>query len=167
MQTGRRFVGWAKSSDARSAADGVPTIQLSVWNKDGGHGARAPFPPLRVSQLKRADGEITQPQIGVAAFFPDPEQRPVQRLPQQVVALAHGNPDALAEKAALDKRPAGERAAFGGIGAVDPERQRDRIPENEIDLTAPQRQPQRLAPSRSASSLAKERSSASVNIALR
>src|ERR1700709_681091 len=26
---------------------------------------------------ERADGKITQPQIGEAAFFPDPEQRPV------------------------------------------------------------------------------------------
>src|SRR3954447_23031359 len=33
------------------------------------------------------DGKIAQPQIGIAALFPDPEQRPVQRLTQQVVAL--------------------------------------------------------------------------------
>src|SRR6195256_3774765 len=104
MQIGRRFVGWAKPSDARSAADGVPTIQLSVWNKEGGHGARAPLPTLRISFLERADGKIAQPQIGVAAFFPEPEQRPVQRLPQQVVALANRDADALAEIAALDKR---------------------------------------------------------------
>src|SRR5437870_10932757 len=68
--------------------------------------------------LKRADGKIAQPQIGVAAFFPDTKQRPVQRLPQQVVALAHGDADALAEIAALDKRPAREGAAFAGIGAA-------------------------------------------------
>src|SRR3984893_11562298 len=93
-------------------------------------------PPYEVTSgsLKRADGKIAQPQIGVAAFFPEPEQRPVQRLPQQVVALAHGDADALAEIGALDKRPAAERAAFAGIRAVDPERKRDRIAENEVDL---------------------------------
>src|ERR1700688_4248441 len=94
------------------------------------------------SLLKRADGKIAQPQIGVAAFFPEPEQRPVQRLPQQVVALAHGDADAFAEIAALDERAATEGAAVAGVGAVDPERQRDRVAENEIDFAAPQRQPQ-------------------------
>src|SRR5258707_2564297 len=94
---------------------------------------------------ERADGKIAQPQVGVAAFFPDPEQRPVQRLAQQVVALAHGDADALAEKAALDERPARERAAFGRVGAVDPERQRDRIAEDEVYLAAPQRQPHLVA----------------------
>src|SRR5580698_9647575 len=94
--------------------------------------------------LKRAHRKIAQPQIRVAAFFPDPEQRPVQRLPQQVVALAHGDADALAEIAALDERAARERAAIGRIGAVDPERQRDPIAENEVDLATAQRRPQRL-----------------------
>src|ERR1700721_3089758 len=94
--------------------------------------------------LKRAHRKIAQPQIRVAAFFPEPEQRPVQRLPQKVVALAHRDADALAEIAALDERAARERAAFAGIGAVDPERQRDRVAEDEIDLAAPQRLPQRL-----------------------
>src|SRR3954454_9558385 len=94
--------------------------------------------------LKRANGEIAQPQIGVAAFFPQPEQRPVQRLPQQVVALAHGNADALAEIPALDEWAAAEGAALGGIGAVDPERQRDGVAENEIDLAAPQRLAERV-----------------------
>src|SRR5712671_6280997 len=62
--------------------------------------------------LKRTDRKIAQPQIGVAALFPEPEQRPVERLPQQIIALAHGDADALAEIAALDEGPAGERAAF-------------------------------------------------------
>src|SRR4051812_39890292 len=70
---------------------------------------------------ERTDGKIPQPQVSEAAFFPDPEQRPVQRRPQQIVALADGDADALAEIAALDKRPARERAAFARIGAVDPE----------------------------------------------
>src|SRR6202790_4851470 len=94
------------------------------------------------SLLKRADVKVAQPQIRVAAFFPKPEQRPVQRLPQQIVALADGDADALAEIAALDKRSARERAALGGIGTVDPERQRDRVAEDEIDLATAQRQPQ-------------------------
>src|SRR6201981_1986211 len=94
--------------------------------------------------LERAHREIAQPQIGVAAFFPDPEQRPVQRLPQQVVALAHGNADALAEIAALDERAAGEGAAIRRIGAVDPERQRDAVAEDEVDLAAAKREPRRL-----------------------
>src|ERR1700741_4821012 len=92
-----------------------------------------------MTNSERADREIMQPQIGVAAFFPDPEQRPVQRLPQQIVALAHADADALAEITALDERTAGERAAIAGVGAVDPERQRDRVAKNEIDLAAAQR----------------------------
>src|SRR5437762_3485367 len=94
--------------------------------------------------LKRTDREIAQPQIGVAAFFPEPEQRPVQRLAQEVVALAHGNADALAKVAAFDERPARERTAFGGVGTVDPERQRDRVAEDKVDLATPQRQPHRV-----------------------
>src|SRR5216117_3952994 len=77
--------------------------------------------------LKRADRKIPQPQVGEAAFFPNPEQRPVQRRSQQIVALADGDADALAEIAALDKGPARERAAVARIGAVDPERQRARV----------------------------------------
>src|ERR1700689_4552046 len=97
-----------------------------------------------MTKLKRADRKIAQPQIGVAAFFPEPEQRPVQRLPQQVVALAHGDTDAFTEITALDERAAAEGAAVAGIGAVDPERQRDRVAKNEIDFAAPQTQPQRV-----------------------
>src|SRR3981081_3327626 len=62
--------------------------------------------------LKRTHRKIPQPQIGVAAFSPAPEQPPVQPLPQEVVALADGDADAFAEIAAFDERPAGERAAF-------------------------------------------------------
>src|ERR1700759_2327647 len=96
------------------------------------------------SHLERADGKIAQPQIGVAAFFPQSEQRPVQRLPQQVVALADRDADALAEIPALDERTTAERAAFAGVGAVDPEGQRDGVAENEIDLAAAQRLAQRV-----------------------
>src|ERR1700732_3748696 len=94
--------------------------------------------------LKRTDRKIAQPQVGIAALFPKPEQRPVQRLPQQVVALAHRDADAFAEVAAFDKRSAREHAAVTRIRAVDPERERDRIAEDEIDLAAPQRDAQRF-----------------------
>src|SRR3954469_21032785 len=87
---------------------------------------------------ERADRKIAQPQIGIAAFFPEPEQRPVQRLAQQVVALAHGDPDALAEIAALDERSAAEGATIAGISAVDPERQRNRVAEDEVNFAAAQ-----------------------------
>src|SRR5579859_186816 len=90
-------------------------------------------PPYR---SERAHREIAQPQIGVAAFFPDAKQRPVQRLPEQIVALAYRNADALAEIAALDERPAGEGAAIVRIGAIDPERQRNPVAEDEVDLAA-------------------------------
>src|ERR1700722_998478 len=96
----------------------------------------------RSHALKRTDRKIVQPQVGVAALFPEPEQRPVQRLPQQIIALAHGNSYAFTEIAALNKRPARERAAIAGVRAIDPERERDRVAENEIDLAAPQRRPQ-------------------------
>src|ERR1700728_4470404 len=81
-------------------------------SRDSGSGATAPARNDEAGNLERTDGKIAQPQVGVAAFFPDPEQRPVQRLPQQVVALAHGNPDALAEIAALDEGSAREGAAI-------------------------------------------------------
>src|SRR5205814_7059520 len=119
-----------------------PGRSANPESRDSGSGACAPSRNDTVS--KRADGKIPQPQIREAAFFPDPEQRPVQRRPQQIVALTDGDADALAEKAAFDKRPARERAAFGRIGAVDPERQRDRIAEDEVDLAPPKRQPQRV-----------------------
>src|SRR3954468_4224001 len=89
--------------------------------------------------LEWTDREIAQPQVGVAAFFPDPEQRPVQRLAQEVVALAHGDADALTEEPALDKRPTREGAALAGIGAVDPEGERDRIAKDQVDFAAAER----------------------------
>src|SRR3954463_9008804 len=111
----------AESSDSAMKCKIAP--QLRRW-ADRAVAASAVF-------LERADGKIAQPQIGVAALFPNPEQRPVQRLAQQVVAFAHGYADAFAEKTALDERPAAEGAAIAGIGAVDPECQRNRIAEDE------------------------------------
>src|SRR6185369_7524965 len=69
----------------------------------------------------RADRKIAQPQIGEAALLPQPEQRPVERLPQQVVAPPDRDADALTEEAALDVRPAAEHAAVLRVGAVEPE----------------------------------------------
>ena len=48
----------------------------------------------------------------------------------------HRDADAFAEIAALEERPAGEGAAAAGIGAVEPERQRDAVAEHIIDLAA-------------------------------
>src|SRR6185312_5910213 len=110
--------GWSEGPDPESQDSGF----------DASHR------PGMTGLSKRTDGKIPQPQIGVAAFFPEPEQRPVQRCPQQIVALADGDADALAEIAALDKGASREGAAFARVGAVDPERQRDRIAEDEIDL---------------------------------
>src|SRR5262249_55066857 len=112
----------------------------------GNYGLLRRFAPRNDGEeaSERADREIAQPQVGVAAFFPDPEQRPVQRLAQQIVALAHGDADALAEIAALDKRPAREGAAFGRIRAVDPEGERDGVTEDQVDLAAAKRCAQRV-----------------------
>src|ERR1041385_4080154 len=96
------------------------------------------------ARSERPDRKIPQHQIGVAALFPQAEQRPVQRLPQQVIALAYRNPDTLAEIAAFDERTAAEGAALGRIGAVDPERQRNGVAENKIDVAAAQRLPKRF-----------------------
>src|SRR5215204_112756 len=103
MQNDGRSVGWAKAHLRR--AHHLSPITVS----NGGHASLCP--PYEAAS-KRTNGKIPQPQIGEAAFFPDPEQRPVQRRPQQIVALADGDADALAEIAALDKGPARERAAF-------------------------------------------------------
>src|ERR1700753_1446282 len=94
--------------------------------------------------LKRADREIMPPQIGIGPLPPDPEQRPIQCLPQQIIALAHRDADTLAEITALDEGPSGKGATTLGIRAVDPEPQRDRITENEVDLATAQRGAQRL-----------------------
>src|SRR3954463_1133755 len=120
---GETAVGWAKERKRR--AHHLSPIRVA----SGGHASLCP-PYEAVSE--RTDRKIAQPQIREAAFFPDPEQRPVQRRPQQIVALADGDADTFAEKAALDKGPAGEGAAFAGIGTVDPERQRDRVAEDEV-----------------------------------
>ena len=49
----------------------------------------------------------------------------------------NGNPGAFAAITAFDERAARERTAIGRIRAVDPERERDRIAEDEVDLAAP------------------------------
>src|SRR5262249_42224946 len=91
-----------------------------------------------------ADRKIAQPQVGEAALLPNPEQRPVEREPQRVVAALYRDPDALAEITALRERAADEGAAIGGIGAVEPERQRDAVPEQQVDLAPAQRLARRI-----------------------
>src|SRR5689334_16374559 len=88
---------------------------------------------------KRADREISQPKLGKTAGLPDAEQRPVDGEAQGVVAVLDGDPDALAEIAAFDERPARKGAATGRTCAIEPERQCKAITEQEIHLAAPQR----------------------------
>src|ERR1700746_750398 len=109
-------------------------------------GSRYRAPRNDGPNLKRAHREIAQPQVRVAAFFPDSEQCPVQGLAEQVVALAHGNADALTEIAAFDKGAAGKDAAIAGVGAVDPERKRNRVAENEGDLPGEEARAARISP---------------------
>src|SRR5947207_13326635 len=90
---------------------------------------------------KRADRKIPQPQIGEAALLPHPKQRPVQREPHRIVALAHGDANAFAEIAAVEIAPAAKRAAILRIGAVEPERQRAGVAGKKVHVTSPQRQP--------------------------
>src|SRR3954454_16070611 len=63
MQTGRRFVGWAKPQDARSSSAGVPTMRRVHSDRNGGHViarafARPCLPTIRarfVGWAKRSD----------------------------------------------------------------------------------------------------------------
>src|ERR1700750_168006 len=123
----------------------IPGAALMAAARSGRIGAVASLSPSRslsrASGLtsERADGEVAQPQVGELALLPQTEQTPVQGLAQGVVAAADRNADALAEIAALGEGTALERAAPGGIGSVEPERERDAVAEQEIDLAAPQR----------------------------
>src|SRR5262249_1970487 len=89
---------------------------------------------------KRTDGKIAQPQIGEATFLPDAEQRPVERLAQQVVAAPDRNADAFAEEPALKIRTAAECAAICRVRSVEPEGQRDTVAEQKIDLAPLERE---------------------------
>jgi hypothetical protein len=54
MVRGGKSVGWAKPADAQ-ASGGVPTtICAAYWKSNGGHGASAPLPTLRVLRLRPA-----------------------------------------------------------------------------------------------------------------
>src|SRR5215469_14415708 len=94
--------------------------------------------------LEWADRKISQPQIGKPALLPDPEQRPIQRQPHSVVALAHGDADPFTEEAAVDVRSTAEGAAILGVGAVEPEGERDRVPKQEVDVATPQSKPRHV-----------------------
>src|SRR5262245_8524980 len=91
--------------------------------------------------LERADRKIAQPQVGEAALVPDPEQRPIEREPHHVVAFAYRDADAAAEIAIVEIGAATEHAAVLRRGAVEPERQRDGVAEQQVDVAAPQREP--------------------------
>src|SRR5258705_13076575 len=90
---------------------------------------------------KRTDREITQPQISETALLPNPEQGPIEREPDGIIALFDRDSDTFAEIAAVDIGAAAEGTAIFGIGTVEPKGERDRIAEQEIDLAAPQREP--------------------------
>src|SRR3954447_20351713 len=94
--------------------------------------------------LKRADGEIAQPQVGETALLPYSEQRPVQREPDEVIAFLDGDPDAFAEITAVHERPAAERAAALGIGALDPEGERNRVAEQQVHIAGAQCKPSHI-----------------------
>src|SRR5467141_3857035 len=98
----------------------------------------------KAGHLKRADREIAQPQVGEAALVPDPEQRPIEREPHRLVAFLHGDADTLAEVAAVEIGAAPEGAAVLGIGAVEPERERNAVAEQEIDIAALEREPRHV-----------------------
>src|SRR5258708_7056236 len=99
------------------------TMRRFQQRTSGSPGADTRNPALtrQIGASKRADREIPQPQVGVAALFPEPEQRPVERLPQQVVVAADRDADAFAEETALQIGAAAEFAAVGRVGAVEPE----------------------------------------------
>src|ERR1043166_9094601 len=91
-------------------------------------------------RLKRADWKISEPQIRELALLPDPEQGVVQRQPDRIVAAFDRDADALAEVAAVEIGTAAERTAVLGIGAVEPERERDRVAEHQVDVAALERE---------------------------
>src|SRR3954466_16000000 len=87
---------------------------------------------------KRADREIAQPQIGETALLPDPEQGPVERQADRVIALSDRDADAFTEIAVVGVGAAAKGTAILGIRAVEPESERDCVAEQEIDLAAPE-----------------------------
>src|ERR1700678_2906860 len=95
--------------------------------------------PSKNHPSKRADREIAQPQIRVAALFPKLKKRPVQGKAQKIVAALDRDADALAEIAAFQERTAAERAAAGRIRAIEPEGERNAVAEQQIDVLAAQR----------------------------
>src|SRR5581483_2220554 len=68
-----------------------------------------------------ADGEIAQVEIGISSFLPQLEKRVIERAAKRFVAAFHGDPDALAEIAALGEWAAAKDAAVSGTRAVQPE----------------------------------------------
>src|SRR5262249_56453805 len=90
---------------------------------------------------KRADRKIAQPQVGEAALLPDPKQRIVEREPDRVIAALDRDADPFPEIAAVDIGATAKPTAVVGVGAVEPERERDRVAEHEIDVAAAQGEP--------------------------
>src|SRR5262245_38873436 len=77
-------------------------------------------PVRQMCRLERRDREITQPQFSEPAFFPQPEQRPIECLPQQIIAASNRYTDAFAKKATLKIRTPSKHAAICGIRTIEP-----------------------------------------------
>src|SRR5262249_58374959 len=71
--------------------------------------------PAGTRGSKRTDREIAQPQIGKTALLPDPEQRPIERQPDRVIALFDNNSDAFPAVAAVHVSPPPQRPAIPPI----------------------------------------------------
>src|SRR5262245_32229332 len=85
----------------------------------------------------RADRKIAQPKIGKAPFFPQFEQRPIECQSHRIVAAPHRDSDALTKIPAFGEWPTDKSAAAVRIAAIQPERKRNPVAEQEIDVRAP------------------------------
>src|SRR5262249_35383635 len=104
-----------------------------------GGGTRKATRPRQMRHSKRTERGIPQPHAGEAAPFPQPEQRPIECLPQEIIAASDHNADAFAEKTALKIRAAAEHAAVRGVGAIEPKGKRDAVTKKEVDFASLQR----------------------------
>src|ERR1700710_1313091 len=93
--------------------------------------------------LEEADRKIFQVEVGIDPALIELLEAIFQQPPQIRIALAHRNPDALAEITFAQERTAAKGAATAGVGAVEPERERHPIAERQRDFARLQRGAQR------------------------
>src|SRR5262245_5872879 len=129
----------ARRSTARPADEKKRRFRLRTLLSPGAD-TRNAAPQRQICGSKGTNRKITQPQIGKAPPLPQSEQRPIERLSQQIVTASHCNSDAFAEKSALKVWSAPEDAAVARIRAVKPEGERHTVAKKEIDLTSLQRE---------------------------